>query len=220
MPITKRSRVIPLTKTKKKRTKAIKTDLVEKIHKHLAKYNNVFVFQHENMTSVPFRKIQLEWRDSKFFLGKNKLMKIALGRTEEEAYGENSHMLTEYLKGDCGLLMTNKSKEEILKFFDEYSTEEYAKAGTIANRTLILRKGFEDLKQFSHSMEPYLRKLGLNTSLLNTEIHLNEDVLIAEKGEILTAEQAKILKLLQIQLAEFKINVKAWWTKKGGFKAF
>jgi len=147
-------------------------------------------------------------------------MKIALGRTEEEAYGENSHMLTEYLKGDCGLLMTNKSKEEILKFFDEYSTEEYAKAGTIANRTLILRKGFEDLKQFSHSMEPYLRKLGLNTSLLNTEIHLNEDVLIAEKGEILTAEQAKILKLLQIQLAEFKINVKAWWTKKGGFKAF
>lgn len=70
---------------------------------------------------------------------------------------------------------------------------EYAKVGTLAEKTIVLEKNSNVFFKFSHSMEPYLRKLGLNTSLVNTEIHLNENFILAEKGKELNAEQCKIL---------------------------
>ena len=42
-------------------------------------------------------------------------------------------------------------------------------------------------------MEPHLRKLGLNTSLINSEIHINVDFVAAEMGKPLSPEQCKIL---------------------------
>lgn len=79
------------------------------------------------------------------------------------------------------------------RYFDEFSTQEYAKVGTLANQTIILEKGSNIFLKFSHSLEPYLRKLGLNTSLVNAEIHLNENFVLAEKDKELNAEQCKIL---------------------------
>jgi len=219
MPKSRRLKKIALTKTKKRPASDFKTALVEKIHKSLGKYNNAFVFTHEHMTTLPFRQIQTSWKDAKFFLGKNKLMKLALGRTEDDSFKLNSHMLSEHLSGHCGLLLTNKTKEEVVGFFEGFQTPQYADAGTIADRTLIMRKGFEDTKPFTHSMESYLRKLGLNTSLVNTQIQLNEDFIVAEEGKPLTVEQCKILRLLQIPLTEFRIRIKAWWNKNGSFKA-
>jgi len=60
----KRSKVVHLTKTKKK-PKDNKTLWVEKIRGFVNKYENAFVFSHENMTTVPFRAIQAEFADSK-----------------------------------------------------------------------------------------------------------------------------------------------------------
>jgi mRNA turnover protein 4 len=81
----------------------------------------------------------------------------------------------------------------IIRFFDAYTVQEFAKAGTIANQTIILPKGPKILAGFSHSMEPYFRQLGLNTTLVNGEIILNEDFVVAEEGKPLNVEQAKIL---------------------------
>jgi len=219
MPKSRRIKKIALTKTKKRPSSDFKTALVEKIHKALTKYNNVFVFSHEHMTTIPFRHIQAEWKDAKFFLGKNKLMKMALGRTEEESHKTNSYMLTQHLKGHCGLLLTNKTRDDVIQFFENFQTPQYADAGTIADRTLIMRKGYEDSKPFTSSMEPYLRKLGLNTSLVNTQIQLNEDFLVAEEGKPLNVEQCKLLRLLKIPIAVFRIKIHAWLNKNGSFKA-
>ena len=40
-------------------------------------------------------------------------MAIALGRTPEEEYRENLHKLSSQLRGQTGLLFTNKTKEEV-----------------------------------------------------------------------------------------------------------
>lgn len=97
------------------------------------------------------------------------------------------------MKADVGLLFTDQKESEILKFFETYSAYEYAKSGTIAETDVILEKGNEIFKTFSHSIEPYLRKLGLKTSLDMGKIILNEDYLAAQKDKALNAEQAKIL---------------------------
>ena len=65
--ISKRNKVVSLTKTKKK-TKSFKELLVEKIHKTITKFDNIFVFSHENMRTNPFRDIQKNLKSSKYFL--------------------------------------------------------------------------------------------------------------------------------------------------------
>ena len=42
-------------------------------------------------------------------------MSLALGRTTEDEYKDNLHKLSKHLRGQTGLLFTNKSKEEVLK---------------------------------------------------------------------------------------------------------
>lgn len=51
----------------------------------------------------------------RFFFGKNKVMAIALGKSEEEEVLPNIHKLSSLLQGQCGLLFTNKKKEEVVE---------------------------------------------------------------------------------------------------------
>ena len=49
------------------------------------------------------------------------------------------------------------------------------------------------MDQFSHSIEPYLRSLGLPTSLERSKVTLLEEYTICEMGNTLTPEQAKLM---------------------------
>ena len=73
MPRSKRNKVVSLTKVKRKGREA-KEAMVENIHKALTDYKKCFVLSFENMRTGPFKKIQNSMRDSKFFIGKNKVV--------------------------------------------------------------------------------------------------------------------------------------------------
>ncbi len=64
------------------------------------------------------------------------------------------------------------------------------------------------MKGFSHSMEPHLRQLGLPTRLVNSQIELLSDYLLAEEGKPLTVEKCKILKLLDRKMSRLKFHIK------------
>ena len=49
------------------------------------------------------------------------------------------------------------------RYFDDYRVIDYARSGTEATQTVVLEEG--PLPEFSHSMEPQLRQLGLTTTL-------------------------------------------------------
>lgn len=92
----KRNKVVSLTKTAKK-DKSFKEELIAKIRESLEKYENLFVFSHTNMTTNPFRDIQQTFSDSKFFMGKNKVMQIALGRSEDDEFKKNLHLVSQVM---------------------------------------------------------------------------------------------------------------------------
>jgi len=74
MPKSKRNKVIALTKVKKK-GRSGKEDLVEKIQEALDEYKYNYVASFENMRAGPFKQLAHNMRkDSKFFLGKNKVI--------------------------------------------------------------------------------------------------------------------------------------------------
>lgn len=49
----------------------------------------------------------------RFFLGKNKVMRVALGRDDEDEYRDGLSQLGQALSGSVGLLFTNRSKEDV-----------------------------------------------------------------------------------------------------------
>lgn len=67
------------------------------------------------------------------------------------------------------------------------------------------------LPDFPHNMEPQLRQLGLPTCLKKGVVTLLSKHTICRAGKPLTPEQARVLKLLGLQVAEFKIKLLARW---------
>lgn len=64
-------------------------------------------------------------------------------------------------------------------------------AGDIATETIELKAGL--LQQFSHALEPHLRKLGMPTRIERGVPELMKDFEVCVKGEALTPSQASIL---------------------------
>lgn len=72
---------------------------------------------------------------------------------------------------------------------------------------------------FPHSMDPQLRQLGLDTKLVRGVPSLANSHVLCRKGEKLSSEKCRILKLLAVQMAEFHINLGGRWNKEEGFVA-
>jgi len=207
MPKSKRNKVVALTKVKTK-GRAGKEELVDKVREAVGEYRNAFVVSFENIRSGPFKVIANQWRaDSRFFLGKNKVIQVALGRTPEEEPADNTHLLSKYLRGNVCLLLSNKGKEAIEKRFSEVeaSHEDFATAGTKAPYTVLLKQGTEALDGYAHSLEPQMQLLGLPVKLNFQKIELLSDVYVCREGQTLNVEQCKILKILGHKMANFKL---------------
>ena len=157
---------------------------------------------------------------SKFFLGKNKVMQVALGKTPEDEPADNSHLLSKYLHGQVCLLLSNKSPKELEAIFKDEAVEDYAQAGAKATYTVFLQKGTDSLDGYSHAIEPYLQKLGLPTRLNFQKIELMSDVYVCREGQALNVEQCKILKLLGHKMSEFKLELLCQRNEKGKFREF
>ncbi|KAH9419398.1 mRNA turnover 4 [Dermatophagoides pteronyssinus] len=201
MPKSKRNRLVSLTATKKKNFSNLKERLVKDVQDCVDKYKHCFVFRVENMRNARLKELRNDLRQSRFFFGKNKVMSIGLGRTESDEYRKNIHRITKLLSGQCD-------------FFDSYRHRDYARTGDIATETIELYEG--PMEQFPHNIEPYLRQLGMPTTLQKGIVTLLKDYQVCRKGQPLTSEQARILKLLDNQMAEFRITIDAMWCNDDG----
>nr|CAG4646503.1 EOG090X0BJA [Macrothrix elegans] len=215
MPKTKRFQKVSLTQIKKKGLNG-KQQLVEDIRSCVDEYSHLYLFSVQNMRNNKLKGVRNEWKDSRFFLGKNRVIAVALGRSKEDECKENLHQISKRLKGQCGILFTNKSKEEVTGFFDKHVESDYARSGNIAQKTVTLLPG--PLEQFPFNMEPYLRKLGLPTALRKGVVTLLKEFTVCKEGGILSPEEARLLKLLCIHMAKFKVTIEAVWKKDGTFE--
>eukprot|EP00794_Sanderia_malayensis_P011913 gene11913-13147_t len=217
MPKSKRNKLVTLSKTKSKGME-LKSELVENVKNCVDEYAYIYVFSVENMRNNKIKDVRNEWKTSRFFFGKNKVMAFALGKTKENEYKENLHRITEHLKGNVGLLFTNKSKDEVVKWFDDFKEIDYARSGNTATENITLPEGALDAEQYIFSMEPQMRQLGLPTKLKKGVIHLTEDYVVCKAGETLSPEQCRILKMFKKTMAEFHIRLMSMWSSDGTFE--
>ncbi|MBZ3876640.1 mRNA turnover protein 4-like protein [Sciurus carolinensis] len=185
-----------------------------KLRKCVDTYKYLFIFSVANMRNSKLKDIRNAWKHSRMFFGKNKVMMVALGRSPSDEYKDNLHQVSKKLRGEVGLLFTNRTKEEVNEWFTKYTEMDFARAGNKAAFTVNLDPG--PLEQFPHSMEPQLRQLGLPTALRRGVVTLLSDYEVCKEGDVLTPEQARVLKLFGYEMAEFKVTIKYMWDAQSG----
>lgn len=210
MPKSKRNKLVTLSKTKKK-GREHKESLVRTVRQCIDDYSSLYIFSFENMRNTKFKEFRDQLKDSsRFFLGSNKVLQVALGRTAADEMTEGVHKASELLHGDCGLFFTNLPKEEVERLFGEFEEYDFAKTGSLATETVELKEG--PLEQFTHDMEPFLRKQGLPVRLNRGVVELVADHTVCCKGEPLSPEASRILRLLGIQMAAFCLHLICRWS--------
>jgi len=85
---------VSMTQAKKKGREG-KESLVEQIRESVDSFPHVYVFAIENVRNSLLKDIRTEQKDSsRFFMGKNKVMALALGTSSETEYRDNLHKIS------------------------------------------------------------------------------------------------------------------------------
>jgi mRNA turnover protein 4 len=124
MPKSKRNKIYNINVTRAKGLcgkKKVASSLAECV----GKFSSIHIFKVENYRSSFFKRMKRIWNDSRFFMGKNKVMARALGRNIEEELEENLHKVSGSLHGEVGLLFTNRTLEEVKEFFEKNTFPDY-----------------------------------------------------------------------------------------------
>lgn len=210
MPKSKRNKQVTLSKTKKK-GREHKETIVTTIREAVEQYNSAYVFSFENMRNLKFKEFREQLKaSSRFFLGSNKVMQVALGRSVSDEIRPGLFNISKVLRGDSGLLLTNLSNEEVHRLFNAFEEYDFARTGSLANEKVELNEG--PLEQFTHEMEPFLRKQGMPVRLNKGVVELISDYVVCEEGKPISPEASRILRLMNIKMATFRLHLLCRWS--------
>ncbi|KAA3480147.1 mRNA turnover protein 4-like protein [Gossypium australe] len=137
-------------------------------------------------------------------------MQVALGRSVSDEIRPGLYKVSKLLRGDAGLFLTNMPRDEVESCFNKFEENDFARTGTIATEKVELLEG--PLDQFTHEMEPFLRKQGMPVRLNKGVVELVSDFVVCEEGKPLSPESARILRLLGIKMATFRLNLICRWS--------
>ena len=214
MPKSRRDKVIALTQTKKK-DREWKGGLIEQIREALEQYQSVFVFRCANLRNNAFKELKATLADSsRFFMGSNKVMQVALGKGPEDEQRDGLHQLAEHVRGHAGVVFTNLTKEDVESAMAKYEVSDYARTGTVSRETIVVEKGPVHGPHgglMEHTMEPTLRKNGMPTKLNRGVIELLADHALCKEGEHISPQGAILLRLFGHELATFKMDLLCGW---------
>ena len=211
------------------------------------RFATAYVFRYENMRNATLKELRdklhgsarcappqpprplpsspartLTFLLSSFFLGSNKVLQVALGRSEGEEHRPGLASLSARLRGGCGLVFTSLTREELETSFADCCVAHWARAGCVASETVEMEAGplFVGGGQlpFPHTQEPALRAAGVPCRLRAGVVELLGAHTVCEEGKPLNAHQAAVLKMLNIKLATFNLELDSVWESNGAFE--
>lgn len=150
---------------------------------------------------------------SRFCLGSNKVLRVALGVDAATEQRSNLSKLSDDIEGPTGLLFTKLSKEEITKLVESFEVLDFARAGAVAIETFGLKAGpvLQYDAPIAHTIEPTLRQHGMPTKLVKGIVELVADYEICREGEVLKPNQAALLRIFDVKMAVFKLELLGVW---------
>jgi mRNA turnover protein 4 len=204
---------VSLTQVKKK-DRGWKEGLVSQIQQNLDNYPSVFLLRYENFRNEAFKNLREKIRDtSTFCLGSNKVLKVAIGKSDAEEYKTNLHLLANDIRGNSALLFTKLPQADVERMVDSFEVLDYARAGSEATEEFAIPAGpvLQWGEPIAHTMEPTLRKHGMPTKLNKGVVELLTDYTVCREGETLTPDKAALLKIFGVQMATFRMRLVGKW---------
>merc|ERR1712025_677797 len=127
MPKSKRNKIVSTSRATRKDMQT-KHNLVDKIQACCDEYASLYVFSVENMRNGKIKAVRQSWLTSRFFFGKNRIMRVALGEDDSSEYKPNLHKISKKLIGNVGLFFTNKDEDYVTKWFSSFIEDDFARA--------------------------------------------------------------------------------------------
>jgi mRNA turnover protein 4 len=176
------------------------------------------------MRSNKFKDIRMHFRSkadddgmdmpSKIMLGKNKLLQIALGRTPEDEYADNTRHVSKEIGESVGLLFTSRPRSEVEEYFANFVEPDFARSGFVSPRDVFVTNEM----LFNHPVtmvEQQFRKQGLPVKIDNGKIVLLEGITehrLCKEGETLSPDKCRALTHFGVKLSEFKVKLVCRWS--------
>mmetsp|Transcript_6931 Transcript_6931/g.7920 ORF Transcript_6931/g.7920 Transcript_6931/m.7920 type:complete len:250 (+) Transcript_6931:203-952(+) len=208
MPKSRRNKQVSLTKVKKG-GKERKGTLIENVRDSVDEFPHLYVLRFKNMKNVAFKKLRDEIQDStRFFLGSNKVMQVALGRDETDALRENLNKVSDRLAGNAGLCFTKLPRAELQNKFAMHEDFDYARPGQVATETVQFEAGpvhGHTGAPLAHTLEPTCRANGMPTRLNHGTVELLVNHEVCKEGDLLSPKACALLRLFDIKMAQFEI---------------
>ncbi|KAH8923505.1 hypothetical protein BT69DRAFT_1262387 [Atractiella rhizophila] len=209
MPKSKRQKTVHLSKVEKKVTKETKAAQFDNVRQLADQYHYIWLFSSNHFRSSFMNEIRLKWKGSRILLGRNAVFRKSLGTTEEDEYRQGVRFISNRMEGEVGLLFTDEEPDVVRDWFDSYHPIDYARSGELASQDVLLPAGTIKIEgdPAPASLEPQFRNNGLSTRLIRGAITLDNEHKVCSFGDKLDVKQAATLKLLQMPLATFQINL-------------
>ncbi|KAJ6475086.1 hypothetical protein C8R47DRAFT_1179180 [Mycena vitilis] len=203
--------------------RGLRAQPVDQLQENSEKWKYCWLFQVGAMRNTHLKTVRKLWKDSaRIFFGRSAVMAKALGTTPEEEHRTGIYKLANQIKGQVGVLFTDTEPDEVIAWFADFQQPDFARAGNIASRTVILPAGpvmrhhSDPPEPFPHNEEPQLRKLGLSTSMNKGVPTLSNPHKLCEKGKTLTPEQTQLLKLIGEKMVVFRVTLISRWCAATG----
>ncbi|ELU38179.1 ribosomal l10 domain-containing protein [Rhizoctonia solani AG-1 IA] len=206
-----------------------------KIRENAQKWKYAWVFSVGDMRNAALKDIRTQWKGTgRMFCARNTVMVKAIGSTPEEEVRPGLHVVTKVSNYAAGLVMYLPTRLQKAGFCSCWKCS--YKGGCTPRRcavqyphqltelivSVILGPVCDQTPSpdpptpLAHALEPRLRQLGLSTRLVRGVPTISAPHVVCKDGQQLTAEQAALLRLLGIQMTEFRIKCICWWGEEEG----
>jgi mRNA turnover protein 4 len=177
-------------------------------------YPTVYLFRYKNFRNDKFKELREKLRaSSKFCLGSNKVLRVALGTDAADEQRPGIAALADRIQGSAGILFTKLPREEVEAAVGGFGVEDFARAGARATADFSLTAGpvLQWDQPIAHTLEPILRQHGMPTKLNKGIVELVSDHTVCKEGATLDPHAAALLRLFGIKMASFKMMLMGVW---------
>lgn len=162
-----------------------------------------------NMHKLPAPQLQEIRKDlhgkAKIRMSRKTLMKLALKDSDKE----DIRKLKDHMQGESAFIVTSMNPFKLYNYLQKNKSSAPAKPGDIAPNDIVVTEG-------STGIDPgpaigKLQSVGLQTSIQEGKIYVDEDSVVVEEGEEVGREESEALKMLEMEPMEIGLNLKALW---------
>nr|AAY19281.1 acidic ribosomal P0 protein [Euplotes raikovi] len=198
-----------------------KDKFFQRIYDTFDKYSRALLVQCDNISARQIHATRKELRqnDSLMLMGKNTVIKAALAKRiakpdpEDSDYETRSKTWTpldkmeplgKLLKGNLGIIFTNRDLPDVKDIVDKHAREAPAKVGAVAQCDVFIKPGPTGLDP---KQTGFFQNLQIPTKIVKTQIEIVSEKQIIWESEKVGSNEAALLQKLGINPFSYKLKV-------------